>query len=95
MSRTDRPLLVSRCICTELDFVRAREDARRIGARTVAELQSTLPIGTGCGRCVPYVQRTLETGETIHPVLDEREVEEYSLRSGVVPESGHDRQGKE
>ena len=95
MCSADRPLLVSRCICTELDFARAREVARRIGARTVAELQPTLPIGTGCGRCVPYVQRTIETGETAHPLLDQREVEEYSLRSGIVPEPEDDRPGEE
>ena len=94
MNAPDRPLLVSRCICTELDFARAREVAGRIGAGTVAELQPALPIGTGCGRCVPYVQRTIETGLTVHPLLDEREVEEYSLRSGIVPEPGNDRPGE-
>jgi bacterioferritin-associated ferredoxin len=89
MSAPDRPLLVSRCICKELDFSHAREVAREIGVRTVADLQSTLSIGTACGRCVPYVQRTLETGKTIHPLLDEQEVQEYSLRSGLISESKH------
>lgn len=87
----DRPLLVSRCICTGHDFLDARAAADRVGAQTVAELQRVLPIATGCGRCIPYVQRTLETGATVHPVLDDHEVAEFTGRSGLVRESEGDR----
>jgi hypothetical protein len=54
------------------------------------QLQNYLPIGTGCGLCIPYRQRSLITGETDLPVLGERETASLLELSGVAPEEeGH------
>lgn len=92
MSTPDRPILVTRCVCTGHDFAAALRVARSLGAGTVAELQRQLSISTGCGLCIPYLQRTLESGATGHPLLEEREVAAFLERSGVVL---HEESGQE
>jgi len=79
-------MAVSRCVCHNVRFTEGLELAARHGCRTVAELQRFVPLGTGCGLCIPYMQRALATGETDLPVLDEGETELWTRRSGIVAE---------
>lgn len=79
-------MAVSRCICHTITFAKGLELAQRHGCRTVAELQGLAPLGTGCGLCIPYMQRALATGETDLPVLGEQESALWLERSGVITE---------
>lgn len=76
-------MAVDRCICRMITFAEGLAAARTLGVRTVGALQRHVEIGTGCGRCIPYMQRALFTGETDLPVLTERESELLMERSGV------------
>jgi bacterioferritin-associated ferredoxin len=79
-------MAVNRCICRDILFVDALALARRVGCRTVAELQAHCTLGTGCGLCIPYMQRALATGETDLPVLGRAESQLWLDRSGLIPE---------
>jgi bacterioferritin-associated ferredoxin len=72
---TDDTMAVDRCICRKITFAEALAAARTLGVRTVGGLQRHVDVGTGCGRCIPYMQRSLISGEVDLPVLDERECE--------------------
>jgi NAD(P)H-nitrite reductase large subunit len=65
-------------------FADALAVARVQGCRTVAELQLSSDLGTGCGLCIPYMQRALITGETDLPVLGEQESALLMERSGIT-----------
>ncbi|MBS1910788.1 MAG: hypothetical protein JST22_02260 [Bacteroidetes bacterium] len=54
------------------------------GCTQVAALQQYLPLGTGCGLCIPYMQSVLETGDTDLPVFDEARTSYWLERSGPV-----------
>ncbi len=79
-------MAVERCICRRVPFALALEVAREHGCQTVVELQQYLPLGTGCGLCVPYMQRALATGETNLPILGEAESDRWLALSGTVGE---------
>lgn len=57
--------------------------ARALDVSTVGALQHHVPIGAGCGLCIPYMQRALAGGETRLPVLSEAEAERWMECSGV------------
>ena len=76
-------MAVDRCICRNITFAHALEHARTLGVRTVGALQRTIPVGSSCGRCIPYMQRALITGETDLPVLGDAEAERLTECSGV------------
>ncbi len=77
-------MAVNRCICCEQDFAVALPVARKFTCTTVAGLQEHIEISTGCGLCIPYVQRMVETGETDLPVLSPDEAQELIWRSGTI-----------
>ena len=79
-------MAVNRCLCRKIPFALALGVAREHGCRTVAELQEHLTLGTGCGLCVPYMQRALVTGETDLPVLGQEESNRWIAISGIIPE---------
>lgn len=79
-------MAVSRCICHAIPFAGALALAERNGCDTVAALQAYCSLGTGCGLCVPYMQRALRTGETDLPVLGEAESAFWLERSGLITE---------
>jgi bacterioferritin-associated ferredoxin len=79
-------MAVSRCICHTILFADALALARRTGCGTVAALGAHCALGTGCGLCVPYMQRALATGETDLPVLGAAESAYWLDRSGLVAE---------
>jgi bacterioferritin-associated ferredoxin len=76
---------VTRCVCRNVSFVDALEIARSNGCASVRDLQSLLDLGSGCGLCVPYMQRVLITGLTDQPVLSDAEMDRLRLLSGVQP----------
>ena len=83
-------MAVNRCICKSVPFESALIVARTHDCTTVAQLHNYSPLGTGCGLCVPYMQRSLITGKTDLPVLGEREAASLLELSGVAPEEeGH------
>ena len=84
--REGKRMAVNRCICNDVLFADALALARKLGCDTVRALQSHSALGTGCGLCVPYMQRSIETGETDLPVFGERERAHWLHRSGVVAE---------
>lgn len=77
-------MAVNRCICRDVTFADALAVARVRGCHTVADLQRSLDIASGCGLCIPYVQRALITGETDLPVLGEEETASLMERSGIT-----------
>lgn len=79
-------MAVNRCICHTILFADALTLAAAHRCRTVAELQRHCALGTGCGLCIPYMQRALGTGETDLPVFDMRETAYWMERSGLIPE---------
>lgn len=74
------------CICHSITFAEALRSAGESGARDVAALQRRLPLGTGCGMCVAYMQCALETGRTDLPVFDDASMEFWRRRSGLSTE---------
>lgn len=84
MMETTILMAVNRCICRQVSFAEALPIARRHGCTSVKELQAYVDIGSGCGLCVPYMQRSLATGEVDLPVLGEVEAAALRNVSGVV-----------
>jgi bacterioferritin-associated ferredoxin len=62
---------VDRCICTGVTFEAALAVARARSFDNVRDLRSASALGSGCGLCIPYMQRVLITGQADQPVLDE------------------------
>lgn len=60
---------ITRCVCMRMPFERLLPLARREGW-TLPVLMAETGCGRQCGMCRPYLQRMLETGETVfHDVL--------------------------
>jgi hypothetical protein len=66
---SDPEYVVDRCVCFDMTFERML--AEKCGS--VEEAGRRWGCGTKCGLCRPYIQLTMETGETRHPVLDVEE----------------------
>ncbi len=79
-------MAVDHCICHKIPFASALAVARTNGCAQVAALQQHLPLGTGCGLCIPYMQCALETGDTDLPVFDEAQTSYWLDRSGRISE---------
>lgn len=58
---------VRKCVCFDVPFSAILEE----GVRSIEEAQEKFGCGTKCGTCIPYVQRTIETGETSFDIIDE------------------------
>jgi bacterioferritin-associated ferredoxin len=65
--------VVSACICHRRSFRELRKLAERGGWRTVEQITAETGCGSGCGLCLPYLKRMLETGETELPILEPEE----------------------
>jgi bacterioferritin-associated ferredoxin len=59
----DRP--VRMCVCHAVTF----EELRQAELVTLEEIADRYGCGTGCGACLPYLQRMLATGETAFAVI--------------------------
>jgi len=56
---------VTKCICYDRTFEEVKEYARENGISSVDELQDLDYCSNSCGLCAPYVEVTLETGQTV------------------------------
>jgi bacterioferritin-associated ferredoxin len=60
--------MVTHCICARRSFADVLVQARQSGWSTLADLERATGCGARCGLCRPYLEATLETGETrFHP----------------------------
>lgn len=57
-------MTVDRCVCFDVPIADLKLIADKHGCKTVEELQDYIDFGFGCGMCIEYVERMLETGET-------------------------------
>jgi len=55
---------VTKCICYDRSFEEVNSYAEEHNLTTVDELQSRDYCSNSCGLCAPYVEVTLETGQT-------------------------------
>ena len=62
------------CACKQVDYVTIRK-AMTQGARTVEEIKEMTGAGTGCGRCIPEIEKILASvcgckGTSLQSVVD-------------------------
>ncbi|MCC7437097.1 MAG: (2Fe-2S)-binding protein [Armatimonadetes bacterium] len=81
-------MAVDRCICKNVPFSEALLLARKHSCATVAQLQAFTPLGTNCGRCIPYMQLALLTGRDDLPVLDDATQQQLRAAAGVPDVGG-------
>ncbi|MFA6044333.1 MAG: hypothetical protein WC718_05065 [Phycisphaerales bacterium] len=74
---------VNRCICRNVPFAHIAAVAREVG-NDLAILSEKTGCGTGCGMCLPYIKRMLQSGRTDVPVMTHREIEEL-LKDEQLP----------
>jgi NAD(P)H-nitrite reductase large subunit len=55
---------VTKCICYKRSFQEVKAYAKEQNLNTVEELQERDYCSNSCGLCAPYVEVTLETGQT-------------------------------
>lgn len=79
-------MAVTRCICANMTFADLLDIARASGC-AIDELQRRTGCGEGCGTCLPYILRTLETGLTNHPILSEDDCLRILSRYPALKES--------
>jgi len=79
---------VDRCVCVGRTFASLLEEAQRDGL-SLDQLASRCGAGDGCRTCLPYLRRTLCTGQTVYGELldDEAELEQTTSRSCSLKES--------
>jgi len=61
--------MVDRCICFDITFAELHIIARSEGLHDIESLQRSVEFGQRCGLCKPYVQRMLESGRVVFPVI--------------------------
>jgi len=61
--------MVDRCICFNITFADLKVVAQRETIRDLDTLQRSVDFGLRCGLCKPYVQRMLESGRVVFPVM--------------------------
>jgi len=59
---------VDRCVCQNVTFAELKEIALRVGNDLDRLIRET-GCCDACGMCRPYVERMLQTGETVFPVV--------------------------
>lgn len=62
------------CRCKQVDYMAIRK-AMIQGARTIEEIKTMTGAGTGCGRCIPEIEKILAsvcgcTGTSLQAVVD-------------------------
>lgn len=61
---------IDRCLCFKQSFAELKQLAEQHHCTTLAELRQWAIFGQKCQLCVPYIQRMLQTGETIfHDII--------------------------
>ena len=66
-----RPQLrIERCVCHDVTFREVVEWSKSTRCASVEGAARELKCTTSCGMCTPYVERALETGQTVfHEIL--------------------------
>lgn len=66
-----RPQLrIDRCVCHDVPFGEVVQWSKSTGCRSVDEAAREFKCTTSCGMCMPYVERALETGQSVfHEIL--------------------------
>jgi bacterioferritin-associated ferredoxin len=75
-----KDLCIDRCVCYDRTFAELRiaSVTEDLG---MDELSKRFGCGTCCGMCRPYIERMLETGETVfHQIVVAREGEDAAAR---------------
>jgi bacterioferritin-associated ferredoxin len=68
-----KDIVIDRCICYDRRFSELK-DAADVDHLQLDELTSRFGCGSCCGVCRPYIERMLETGETVfHEIILPRE----------------------
>lgn len=80
-----RDIEIDRCVCYDIRFAEMKEYAERERTRShplgVDDFARRLGCGSSCGLCRPYIERMLETGETVfHEVISPRQGEQAAKR---------------
>ena len=71
---TSEPMRIDRCVCFNVTFAEIRDFAASRVGTTEADVQDRFGCGEKCGTCVPYVRRTIRTGQTVfHQLLSDRD----------------------
>lgn len=74
---------VNRCVCRNISFARIAAAAQVVG-HDLAKLSETTGCGTGCGMCLPYIKRMLQSGCANVPVMTHQEIADI-LKGEHVP----------
>ena len=69
-----RPQLnIDRCVCHGVTFADVVKWSKATGCRSVDGAAREFRCTTSCGMCMPYIERALETGQTVfHEILPVR-----------------------
>jgi len=67
MLRYGKP--VRSCICYPHTFAQLKEEAAQKGWTSVREITEAEACGSGCGMCMPYLQKMIDTGEVAFEVM--------------------------
>lgn len=62
---------VRACLCAGRSFANLLPEVRQNAWTSVEEIAAHTGCGGGCGMCQPYLERMLETGETVFSVIPE------------------------
>lgn len=75
------------CHCQQVDYISIRK-AMIGGARTVKEIQEMTGAGTGCGRCIPEIEKILASVCGCHGVSLEEVVKAVKDGADTVEKVG-------
>lgn len=65
-------IYIDRCYCFQETFASIKRVAEDAGSTCISDLQEHIEFGKNCQLCHPYVERMLETGETVfHEIISE------------------------
>ncbi len=59
---TNKPIRA--CLCYPHTFAEIKAEAQKQNWTTIEAITNALGCGSGCGLCLPYLERMLRTGET-------------------------------
>ncbi len=54
---------ISHCVCHDVSFQSIKELSKELNTTDIVELQKELDFSLNCCTCLPYIKRTLATGE--------------------------------
>jgi bacterioferritin-associated ferredoxin len=78
VSSSEKPAqyMVTQCVCFHKTFAELQGVMRHHELTTFEELKCHVRFGENCKRCVPYVKKMIETGNTAFEVFPETRCDE-------------------